>query len=230
MQSDDITPLFTQPSLPLPDIGFHQGIITAWNSQTGENEIAVLGTNVPNVPMLNITEALVLRPGHVVGLLRFKTNYFILGRIVVPADDQFFTGVMPGLAYTLWQVNSDAATQTGTSDSNYYPKYVGAYVIGHKSAFFQGRLNLSGNPATTGQWRIQWYTAHPGNGANPAGGTLMFTSTLSNNPLTELGSYDWPAGMLGELVFVSWEVRMTVGVSGTDWAAVVPHYLYGADE
>lgn len=228
--SDDLTPLLlTGNTGAMPELGFHQGVVVAWNAQTGENTILVAGQNLTDLHMLNITEALVLQPGHVVGLLRFKNVFFILGRIVAPATDEFFTGVMPNLAYTLWQVNSDAATQTGNIDSNYYPKFVGAYVITHRRAFFQGRLNLSGNPATTGQWRVKWYTSHPGNGANPAGGTVMFTSTLSNNPLTEANSYTWPDGMLGELVFISFEVRATVGVAGSDWAAVVPHYLYGAD-
>lgn len=228
--TDDITPLLLAGNTgELPTIGFHQGVVVAWNDQTGENTIRVAGSDVNDLAMLNITEALVLRPGHVVGLLRFLNTYFILGRIVVPATDQFFTGVMPGLAYTLWQVNSDAATQSGNIDSNYYPKFVGAYIITHRKSYFQGRLNLSGNPATTGQWRVQWYTAHPGNGANPPNGTLMYTSTLSNVPLTEFSNYTWPAGMLGDLVFVSFEVRTTVGVAGADWAAVVPHYLYGND-
>lgn len=228
--NDDLTPLLlTGNTGELPDLGFHQGVVLAWNTQTGENVIRVAGSDFANLHMLNITEALVLEPGHVVGLLRFKNVYFILGRIVEPATNEFFTGVMPNLAYTLWQVNSDAATQTGSIDSNYYPKFVGAYVVTHRRSFFQGRLNLSANPATTGQWRVQWYTAHPGNGANPPNGTNMFTSTLSNNPLTEAAVYTWPAGMLGTLVFVSFEIRATVGVAGADWAAVVPHYLYGAD-
>lgn len=228
--TDDITALLLAGNTgELPELGFHQGIIVAWNNQTGQNTIRVAGTDVVDIQMLNITEALVLETGHVVALLRFKNTYFILGRIVTPATSQFFTGVMPNLAYTLWQVNSDAATQTGNIDSNYYPKFVGAYVVTHRASFFGGRLNLSGNPATTGQWRVQWYAAHPGNGASPVGGTLMFTSTLSNVPLTEVGSYTWPAGMLGTLVFISFEVRATVGVPGADWAAVVPHYLYGAD-
>lgn len=228
--TDDITSLLLAGNTgEMPDLGFHQGVIVAWDGQTGANTIRVAGSDVHNLAMLNITEALVLRAGHVVGLLRFKNTYFILGRIVAPSTNEFFTGVMPGLAYTLWQVNSDAATQSDSIDSNYYPKFVGAYVITHRKAFFQGRLNLSGNPATTGQWRVQWYNDHPGNGANPPNGTLMFTSTLSNNPLTEAGTYTWPAGMLGELVFVSFEVRVTVGVAGTDWAAVVPHYLFGND-
>lgn len=227
--NDDLTPLLlTGNTGELPDLGFHQGVVLAWSVETGRNTIRVAGSNFEDLQMLNITEALVLQPGHVVGLLRFKNTYFILGRIVTPDTDEFFTGVMPNLAYTLWPVNSDAAIQTSNADSNYYPKFVGAFVVSHRRLFFRAGMNLR-MAGLSGNWRLQWYTTHPGNGANPAGGTLIHQAAETGLGLSEEGIYTWPVEQRGELLYLSFEARMVIGVTGTDWVAVMPRYLYGAD-
>lgn len=212
----------------LPDLGFHQGVIQVWNSQTGENIIRVAGSDLVDLQMLNITEALVLERGNVVALLRFKNTFFIMGRIVTPNTDQFFTGVMPNLAYTLWPVNTDPALQTTNPDSAYYPKFVGAFIVSHSKLFYRASLNLSGG-TPQGNWRLAWYESHPGNGANPANANVIFDSTVTGTADSNEGSYTWPVAQRNTLVYLSFEARMTAGVGGTEWAAVLPRYLYGAD-
>lgn len=227
--NDDLTALLLAGNTgKLPDLGFHQGVIVEWNPQTGENVIQVAGSPIEDVQMLNVTEALVLEVGHVVALLRFKNTYFILGRIVTPNTDEFFSGVMPNLAYAAQEVNTDAATQNTTADSQYYPKYVAAFVVSHRRSFFRGLFQIS-TVGVVGQWRLQWYANHPGNGANPANGTLMFTSPSLAVSAEGGDVYTWPVAQRGELVYVSFEVRMTTGTTGIDWVAVLPRYLYGAD-
>ena len=81
-QQETIAPLIVPPGEP--DIGFRQGIVRAWDEKTGTNEIEVGGARLTNLPCLNIGEFVILQPGDVVGLLRFKTSYFILGRITPP--------------------------------------------------------------------------------------------------------------------------------------------------
>lgn len=228
-QNDDLTPLLLPGNTgEMPELGFHQGIVMAWSVETGENIIRVAGSNFNDLQMLNITEALVLQPGHVVGLLRFKNTYFILGRIVTPDTDEFFTGVMPNLAYTLWPVNSDAAIQTSSADSNYYPKFVGAFVVSHRKLYFRAGLNIN-TVTVQANWRLQWYTSHPGNIANPPNGTLIHQAAVVSAGVSEQGIYTWPVAQRGTLVYLSFEARMVAGISGTDWAAVMPRYLYGAD-
>lgn len=68
------------------DLGFHSGTIVAWDATTGENTIAVAGGTVNDVPVLSTSDSILLIEGDVVGLLRFKTTYFILGRIAAPGD------------------------------------------------------------------------------------------------------------------------------------------------
>lgn len=87
---DDVTPLLGDPARAKPaEVGFHQGLIQTWDATTGENTVLVNGALVSDLPILNTGEAVALRAGHVVGLLRFQTTYFILGRITLPNDPQF---------------------------------------------------------------------------------------------------------------------------------------------
>lgn len=85
--SDDLAPLLTPKGEG--DLGFRQGIVTAWDRDTGANMINVGGAELVNVPILNTAEAVSLAAGHMVALLRFKSSYFILGRVTLPGSDQF---------------------------------------------------------------------------------------------------------------------------------------------
>lgn len=87
MRADDLAPLLAPAGQP--PVGFHQGQVLAWNADTGANQINVAGTVLIDVPILNTGEAIALKTGHVVGLLRFNTTYFILGRITIPGASDF---------------------------------------------------------------------------------------------------------------------------------------------
>lgn len=84
---DDITQLL-QPA-GRPELGFHSGTVVSWDSNTGSNVIEVAGAQLVDVPVLNTGETIALKAGHVVGLLRFASSYFILGRVAIPGTDQF---------------------------------------------------------------------------------------------------------------------------------------------
>lgn len=84
---DDLTPLVLPRQKEA--LGFHQGVIQAWNSETGQNTVNIAGAFVNDLPILNTGEAIVLKVGHVVAILRFRSTYFILGRITIPQDPQF---------------------------------------------------------------------------------------------------------------------------------------------
>lgn len=69
------------------DIGFRSGVVSAWNPSTGESSITIAGSTITGVPFLIRAEALAIRIGDVVGILRVKSQYFVLGRISVTAGD-----------------------------------------------------------------------------------------------------------------------------------------------
>lgn len=74
---------------PLPDLGFHQGIVTAWDNLTGENTVTIAGASITDVPMLNIGDTTNILVGDTVAVLRYRNAYFIIGRVVVPNTDGF---------------------------------------------------------------------------------------------------------------------------------------------
>lgn len=69
------------------DIGYRQGFVQAWDAADGTNAVVVAGTTIFNVPFLARTEALAMKPGDVVGLLRVKSQYFVIGRVSVNAGE-----------------------------------------------------------------------------------------------------------------------------------------------
>lgn len=74
---------------PLAELGFHQGVISAFNQETGANTIVIAGAPIDDVPMLNIGDTTNLVVGDVVAVLRYRNAYFIIGRVVVPNTDAF---------------------------------------------------------------------------------------------------------------------------------------------
>jgi hypothetical protein len=84
--SSDLSPLFAPTG---PGVRFGQGLITAWNANTGENTVEWAGGTLTDVPILNTGEAVALRAGHVVGMLGQGLTWFIIGRVTPPNDPNF---------------------------------------------------------------------------------------------------------------------------------------------
>lgn len=88
-RSEDLAPLFASQLLgDSLAVGFRQGVVEAWDPLTGQNTVRVGSTPLANLPTLNTTEALLLKPGDVVGILTAgaggAATFFVLGRITVP--------------------------------------------------------------------------------------------------------------------------------------------------
>lgn len=107
-RTDDLSTLFTRPiggadvSHVAPtvgggrtgasELGFHQGKLIEFNNETGENIVEVNGATLSNLPLVGTVEAFSLQPGDVVGVLRVRSQYFILGRIAVTGGDLTIRG------------------------------------------------------------------------------------------------------------------------------------------
>lgn len=70
----------------LADFGYHQGQVMAWNATNNTNRIKVAGTELTNLPVLTSAGSVSLEPGVSVGILRYRTTYFVLGRVVAPGS------------------------------------------------------------------------------------------------------------------------------------------------
>lgn len=87
MRADDLKPLFTTAGES--PTSFHQGRIVSWDNETGANVVSVGGSLLTNVPILNTGEAIALKDGDVIGLTKWRTQWFIIGRITVPLTTAF---------------------------------------------------------------------------------------------------------------------------------------------
>lgn len=63
------------------ELGFHQGTVLEWNSITHASVINVAGSLIKDMGIVVTGESLLLLPGDTVGIIRFRSTYFLLGRI-----------------------------------------------------------------------------------------------------------------------------------------------------
>lgn len=118
------------------ELSFRQGIISAWDAAAGTNTVHVGGTNIHNVAVLVTGDSLVLGVGDLVGLLRFKQTYFILGRITEPSG--FSNFLIPVPMYPMFE-----STRTSGTASNINTLRVSASTIFTEQSIWQGRLSAS---------------------------------------------------------------------------------------
>lgn len=83
-RADDLAPLLQLAKSG--ELAFRQGYVKEFDPATGSSVIHMGGTDVVDLPMLNGTEGYSITAGDVVGLLGWRTSWFIMGRIVVPND------------------------------------------------------------------------------------------------------------------------------------------------
>ncbi|MEO3930922.1 hypothetical protein ABGB07_44835 [Micromonosporaceae bacterium B7E4] len=86
MRSNDLAPLLA--AAPSAGVDLRQGVVLAWNPVTAQNVVQVGGTTMTDLPILNTSEALLLAPGAVVGILAAASTWFILGRVTVPGTPE----------------------------------------------------------------------------------------------------------------------------------------------
>ncbi len=78
---DDLVPLLTPR--PVPGVGLRKGVLAAYDTGTGANTVTVDGTDLIDLPRLDT--GVTLAEGDVVLLLRYRSSWAILGRIVGPS-------------------------------------------------------------------------------------------------------------------------------------------------
>lgn len=76
----DSAPVQTKPET---ELGFRQGILLTYNAGTGANTVDIGGVTLTNLPLMaNVQSSLVALD--VVAVLRVKSQYFIMDKIVQP--------------------------------------------------------------------------------------------------------------------------------------------------
>lgn len=87
MNSENLANLIA--GAPATDVEFHTGVVEAFDQATGANTVRVAGTPLVDLQMMNIGDTTNLAAGDVVQVIRIRTNYFVLGRIVPPHSARF---------------------------------------------------------------------------------------------------------------------------------------------
>lgn len=88
------------------ELGFRQGTVVSWDPDTGENTIRVGGSDLADLPVLSAS-AITLAPGDVVGILRYRSSWMILGSVTTSS-------------LRIRAAHSDSATHTITADSLFH--------------------------------------------------------------------------------------------------------------
>lgn len=115
----DLTPLLIGAANPgTGGVGFRQGVVVSWDQNTAANTINVGGTELSNLPILNTSEAVTLSPGDVVGLLTITNQFFILGRLTIPATTAAATALALDRTVASYDTNSTATSSGSASGTS----------------------------------------------------------------------------------------------------------------
>jgi hypothetical protein len=89
VRSDDLVPLLSAAGRNNgAGVGFRQGVVVSWDQDTAENSILVGDALIENLPVLNTSEASLLVPGDVVGVLTAGASWAIMGRLIIPGSPE----------------------------------------------------------------------------------------------------------------------------------------------
>jgi hypothetical protein len=159
-------------------LAFHTGQIIMWNGDTNSNQVLVLGTLFDNLPVLTSANTTGLEVGASVGILKVRSRYFILGRIV----DQTSGLVNPQFPIVLYPLFRPGGV---ANDVLYYyiistandPSWEGRIKVSHPYVTIDGIWGPSlGGATATFELRV--------------GGTTVGTWTESSVQVAQRGPFD----------------------------------------
>lgn len=133
-------------------VGFRQGVVVSWDQDTAENQIMVGNTVIDNLPILNTSEASLLVPGDVVGILTSGSSWAIMGRLVIPGTAEAASSIKSITNRIVADRNSEAGTYAGTTWGNLAGTDVGPEVTirigssGRALCMWSCEIGQSGTP------------------------------------------------------------------------------------
>lgn len=208
MRSSDLAPLLAR--VGRAELGFHQGTIVTWDPQTGANTISMAGSILTDVPCLGSTELFTMQPGRIVGLLRVRSQYFVLGTIGIPGTTEFFAGGQPDLALSMQGAFPEAAQQ---ETGNVYFSHFVTPVFVHNDRLSTWTAPWVIGSGSQGGYRWRHYEEISG---SAIGGVTMHERTGLGESTVAIDkrTYTWPNELRGQLRWLSLEYRKTAGASG----------------
>jgi len=194
-------------------VDFHIGQVIFWDSDTATNSVRVLGTIMQNLPVLTSAGSVGLENGIAVGILKVRTQYFILGRIVDQSSG-LVNPQFPIILYPIFISNGTAST-LGQSRVNtgVLATWEGRIKVTFPYVEIDGVWgNLSGSGSTTYEIKL---------GGNTVGSWTETTLTVARRGPFDITDYigqDW----------LKIELAITVS-TGTGEKAIQPLGCYFRD-
>lgn len=198
-RADDLVPLLGGE--PSPGVGFRQGVVMSYNQATAENTVLVGGTLMTNLSIFNSSEALLLAPGLVVGILTVGSTWFIMGRITIPGQPDAATALL-----ALRTASATEPSQEGTTTTSYTNLAttgpVVSFALGASGRFLvltTSMFDYAVNNGQAGGW-MSYDVAGPSN---------LSASDVRSVKSVLLSSSNWIAG--GRFTAVTYHSGMTPG-------------------
>lgn len=204
-KADDLAGLLPPPGTEEHDLGFRQGVIRTWDLGTGANTVDVGGATVSNLPVLSESGLVVLYPGDIVGILRVRSQYFILGRITTVDQQRMQYLTVQAIGPT----TADSTIIPGTTSTSFVDLWTGQVVRATKTLYF---FSATVVPASTSaQFRFT------------IGGTVVDTSSTyttgngfyyANVPFPDAASYNAGTTIALQAKVVSGTGRVAASMQG----------------
>ena len=158
------------------DIGYHIGTVLSWDDITAANTIRINGNEFNNLRVITAGPAINIEEGDTVVVMRFQTQYFILGKVAAPgagAAMRAVAGFEPG-----------AVTASSTDWADLGGPYVSTYIGPSRKALIlvSCTTNCGDNAAGCMSFAISGATNQDPNGfrgtwLNPAGDRVAVSTT-----------------------------------------------------
>lgn len=123
-RSDDLVPFLTSPPPSGKGVTFRQGVIIAWDPDTAENVVQVGDSLLENLPILNTSEASLLAPGAVVGILVSGATWAIMGRFTFPGTPEAVSSIQSITS----RIKASSDSGVGSRNSTSYGDLTGTAV------------------------------------------------------------------------------------------------------
>jgi hypothetical protein len=181
MRSDDLVPFLTTPGGTGKGLSFRQGSVIAWNQDTAENIILVGDSLIENLPSLNSTEASLLVPGDVVGILVSGSTWAIIGRLIIPGSPEAATAINAVTNRIVASADEFSGTRNSTSWGDLTGVGVGPEVTARIRATGRALVMWSAEIGNSPNWNIR-NTPHVGvelSGANTIAPSDQFSLNVN---------------------------------------------------
>lgn len=179
MMGGDLTGLLGAPDGP--NSGFRQGVVVTFDPDNGQNTVAVAGGVLTDLPLVNTGAVIDIAAGDVVVLMRLRSSWAILGKIVNPGAEDYgvrAVEVQPlGWFGSGFALTTSYVTQAGTDlEAPEWANMAAVIAIGTISIwntsgatrFVQAQTTISLDGALTAQSTGHFQSIANGQGGNAA--------------------------------------------------------------